>query len=60
MDGTSHFQIALDAVVLDCVEIRPLADFYLRLLGWRIHEDGGEDWLDICPQEGGVKLAFPP
>ena len=58
MDGTSHFQIALDAVVLDCVEIRPLADFYVRLLGWTVHRDFGEEWMDICPPGGGVKIAF--
>ena len=56
MDSSVH--ITLTRKVLDCQDMRVLADFYLRLLGWKVHEDGGEEWLDICPQEGGVKLAF--
>lgn len=58
MSGTSLGPIVLDAVALDCVEIRPLADFYMRLLGWVVHEDFGEEWMDICPPGGGVKIAF--
>ncbi|MEA5015209.1 MAG: VOC family protein [Candidatus Limiplasma sp.] len=58
MDHGVRKPIALDAVVLECKDVQALADFYLRLLGWETRLDGGEEWVDILPPGGGVKLAF--
>lgn len=52
------FPIELDAVVLECGNIAALADFYIRLLGWkRNYEEPGE-WIDIVSPSGGSKIAF--
>ena len=36
----------MNAVVLDCPDPKPLAEFYGALLGWPITEDG-DDWVTI-------------
>ncbi|WP_037306403.1 VOC family protein [Amycolatopsis orientalis] len=53
-------------VVLDCTDVRVLADFYRRLLGWEYRpgdeppQDGerDKDWLVLRNPDGGVQLAF--
>ena len=39
-------------VALDCPDARELAEFYASMLGWRIHDGGNPDWLDVLPPEG--------
>lgn len=50
--------IELDAVVLECADIEALADFYIRLLGWKRNNEEPGEWLDIVPPSGGAKIAF--
>jgi len=49
------------AVTFDCPDAHALAEFYAKLLGWRVHEDAAEpDWADVLPPEGedhGFALA---
>ena len=47
-------------VVLDAPNAAELADFYARLLGWRVfNEDGGDSWASVAPSEdAGYNLAF--
>ena len=49
-------------VVLDAVDIRPLAEFYRRLFDLEYrpgHErDEGQDWLVLRNPHGGANLAF--
>lgn len=54
----SMFPISLNAVILDCKDIDALADFYVRMLGWEKVYDEGDEWIDIAPPGGGVKLSF--
>jgi catechol 2,3-dioxygenase-like lactoylglutathione lyase family enzyme len=45
-------------VVLDAPDARELAEFYQRLLGWRLFVDSDE-WLTLAPsEEAGYNLAF--
>ncbi|MFE7274910.1 VOC family protein [Streptomyces sp. NPDC057623] len=46
---------SVGAVVLDCPDPRALADFYARVLGGDIVDEG--DWLDL-KLPGGPTLAF--
>ena len=51
-------------IVLDCLEPRPLAEFYRELLGYEYragHETAdpaGDDWLVIRDPSGQQRLAF--
>jgi catechol 2,3-dioxygenase-like lactoylglutathione lyase family enzyme len=56
-------------VVLDCMDARPLAEFYRQLLGLRYRggdepppagepDPNGQDWLVLRNPAGGVGLAF--
>jgi len=45
-------------VALDAPDARELAQFYARLLGWRIFNES-DDWVDLAPSEdAGYNLAF--
>lgn len=44
-------------VVLDAPDARALADFYLRLLGWDVVEDG-DDWITLREPGGAARLSF--
>ncbi|SHO45518.1 VOC family protein [Anaerocolumna xylanovorans] len=51
-------QINLSMVVLDSNDIKALADFYIRLLGWeKEHEEEGV-WISIVSPLKGTKLGF--
>jgi hypothetical protein len=52
------FPITLNAVVLDCRDINALSEFYLRLLGWEKTDVIGDEWIDIEPPFGGIKISF--
>ena len=39
-------------VALDCPNARELAEFYASMLGWRLHDGGNPDWVDVLPPEG--------
>lgn len=58
MNTKGLLPISLDAVVLECNDVAALADFYIRLLGWK--KNGGEDdeWAEIVAPSGGVIIAF--
>jgi Glyoxalase-like domain len=59
----------LRQVVLDGTDVRELAEFYRRLLGWRYRpgdeppapgepDPAGEDWLVLRDAAGAVRIAF--
>jgi hypothetical protein len=59
----------LRQVVLDGTDVRLLAEFYRRLLGWRYRpgdepppagepDPQGKDWLVLRDPAGGVQVAF--
>ena len=50
-------RLTLSTVVLDAPDAPALADFYRRLLGWKV--DAAEpDWVKISGPEGGAALSF--
>ena len=50
--------LSLRSVVLDAPDVRSLADFYERLLGWRITSDDDDPtWARMEPPGGGTGLA---
>ena len=50
--------VRLGMVVLDAPDPRALAEFYARLLGWRLDpEDTSDDWVSVRG-EGGTALGF--
>lgn len=56
--GHAPLSIRLDAAVLDCPDVAALSGFYARLLGWTPTYDEGDEWVDLSPPGGGVKIAF--
>ncbi|MGH9247158.1 MAG: VOC family protein [Acidimicrobiales bacterium] len=49
--------MTLTATVLDSPDARVLADFYRRLLGWKMRADEPE-WVTLRPPDGGAGLSF--
>ena len=47
----------LTTVVLGAPDIRALADFYRRLLGWTVERDE-DDWIKLSAPDGGTALAI--
>ena len=50
-------RMTLSAPVLDAPDPHALADFYRRLLGWRVVQDE-PDWVKLRPPNGGTGLSF--
>ncbi len=50
-------RMTLSAIVLDAPDARALADFYRRLLGWRVAADE-EHWVMLKAPDGGTGLSF--
>jgi len=57
-DREDRPSIALASVVLDCRDVDALSAFYVRLLGWERVYAEGDQWADIAPPSGGVKIGF--
>lgn len=50
--------LRLRSVVLDTPDVHGLADFYQRLLGWRVtSEEDDPTWVRLEPAGGGTGLA---
>ena len=58
MNENGLLPIGLDAVILECRDAAALADFYIRLLGWKKNYVEENEWTDIISPSGGVKIAF--
>ncbi len=54
---TQSPRMTLTATVLDSPDARVLADFYRRLLGWKMRADEPE-WVTLRPPDGGAGLSF--
>ena len=48
-------RLRLNAVCIDCADAQEVADFYIRLFGWKVLAGGG-DWIQIGDPAGGVDL----
>ncbi len=57
-DKDSLFPIGLDAVVLECRDVKKLADFYAKLIGWQPHYQEEGEWVDLYSPNSQVKIAF--
>jgi hypothetical protein len=49
--------MTLAGIVLDAPDARELADFYHRLLGWKVEQDE-PDWVKLGSPEGAPGLSF--
>lgn len=49
--------MTLWGIVLDASDARELADFYHRLLGWKVEQDE-PGWVKLGSPEGGPGLSF--
>jgi catechol 2,3-dioxygenase-like lactoylglutathione lyase family enzyme len=47
----------MSGVVLDAPDAAELADFYRRLLGWKLHENE-PGWVTLAHPGGSILLAF--
>ncbi|GEL93615.1 VOC family protein [Cellulomonas composti] len=54
---SAGFDVMLANTVLECRDAGALADFYRRLLGWRLLVDEG-DWAILRPPGGGSGISF--
>lgn len=50
-------RMTLTGTVLDSPDVRVLADFYRRLLGWTVRQDQ-PDWVALSAPDGGAGLSF--
>jgi catechol 2,3-dioxygenase-like lactoylglutathione lyase family enzyme len=49
--------MTLWGIVLGSPDARVLADFYQRLLGWKVEQDE-PDWVKLASPDGGPGLSF--
>ncbi len=50
-------RLTLSATTIGAPDARSLSEFYRRLLGWDVVEDG-PDWVTLRPPGGGSGLSF--
>lgn len=52
--------IAFSCVALDCPDPWALAQFYGKLLGWKVSDgdDRGNDWITLVNPDGGPNICF--
>jgi len=51
----------LSTVVIDCRSPQVLADFWSRILGWRVVDVGDEGWIEIGDGDrNGTNMLFEP
>jgi|SRR5579875_881851 catechol 2,3-dioxygenase-like lactoylglutathione lyase family enzyme len=50
-------RMKLSGVVLDAPDVRELAGFYRRLLGWAVEQDE-PGWVKLRAPDGGAGLSF--
>lgn len=56
---SSPITVTRTTFALDCPDAVALAEFYARLLGWRVVRDNDEtDWVEVHPEQGSHFLAF--
>lgn len=55
MTGPHRFTLA--SIVIDCHDAQALAEFYARLLGWRVHSSE-PDWVHLRSPDGGLGLSL--
>ncbi|MGY1436128.1 VOC family protein [Streptomyces reniochalinae] len=49
----------MGVVVLDCPDTGRLADFYARMLGWKVDESRSDrTWTEVVDESGRRRLAF--
>ncbi|MEW2222148.1 VOC family protein [Streptomyces sp. NPDC006990] len=48
----------MGVVVLDCPDPLRLADFYARMLGWKVDPGGDSTWAEVLDTDGRRRLAF--
>ncbi|MEU5837477.1 VOC family protein [Streptomyces diacarni] len=49
----------MGVVVLDCPDTGRLADFYARMLGWKVDESRSDStWTEVVDESGRRRLAF--
>ena len=58
MNEPTNAPATLHAVVLDCPDPPALAQFYIRLLGWKKTYDEGDEWVELSAPTGGVMISF--
>jgi catechol 2,3-dioxygenase-like lactoylglutathione lyase family enzyme len=47
----------MGVTVLDCPNPKQLADFYARVLDWRVEGEEGDEWVELAGPDGR-RLAF--
>ena len=58
-NATNRPRMTISTITLDSADPPALADFYRRLLGWKV-ERAESDWVLLRSPEGGMGLAFQP
>ncbi|WP_019356901.1 VOC family protein [Streptomyces sp. AA1529] len=48
----------MGVVVLDCPDTLRLADFYARMLDWKVDPGGDSTWAEVLDTDGRRRLAF--
>jgi catechol 2,3-dioxygenase-like lactoylglutathione lyase family enzyme len=55
---TSSNGLTLTTITLNAPDPGALAHFYGRLLGWKVSDEDGPDWIALPNPDGGIGLAF--